>query len=95
MSVIVSVCIGLLSTVYSVDKTTLVPSIDNPSFVITLLVTALAIWLAKNASAKATEMGGKISTDLGDTLQNDAKNLWKSTKTNTKKLIEIIKDAKK
>lgn len=95
MSVIVSVCIGLLATVYSVDTMTLVPSIDNPSFIITLLVTALAIWLAKNASAKATEMGGKISTDLGDTLQKDAKNLWKSTKANTKKLIEIIKDTKK
>lgn len=95
MSIIISICIGLLSTVYSFETTSMVPSIDNPSFTITLLTTALAIWLAKNASAKATEFGGKISTDVSDMLQKDAKNLWESTKTNTKKLIEIIKDAKK
>lgn len=95
MSIIISICIGLLSTVYSFDTTSMVPSIDNPSFTITLLTTALAIWLAKNASAKATEIGGKISTDVSDMLQKDAKNMWESTKTNTKKLIEIIKDAKK
>ena len=95
MSIIISMCIGLLSTVYSFDTTSMVPSIDNPSFTITLLTTALAIWLAKNASAKATEIGGKISTDVSDMLQKDAKNMWESTKTNTKKLIEIIKDAKK
>ena len=95
MSIIISICIGLLATVYSFDTTSMVPSIDNPSFTITLLTTALAIWVAKNASAKATEIGGKISTDVSDMLQKDAKNMWKSTKTNTKKLIEIIKDAKK
>ena len=95
MSIIISICIGLLSTVYSFDTTSMVPSIDNPSFTITLLTTALAIWLAKNASAKATEIGGKISTDVSDMLQKDAKNMWESTKTNTKKLIDIIKDAKK
>ena len=95
MSIIISICIGLLSTVYSFETTSMVPSIDNPSFTITLLTTALAIWLAKNASAKATEIGGKISTDVSDMLQKDAKNMWESTKTNTKKLIEIIKDAKK
>lgn len=95
MSIIISVCIGLLSTVYSVDSETIVPDIDNPSFTIVLLTTALAVWLAKNASVKATEIGGKISTDLGDSLQKDIGTLWKSTKDGVKKLVEIIKDEKK
>ena len=95
MSIIISVCIGLLSTVYSVDSETLVPNIENPSFVITLLTTALAVWLAKNATAKAKEMGGSISTELVNTLQTDAKNLWKSTKKGITWLVDAVKDIKK
>ncbi len=95
LSVIISVCVGLLSTVYGFDSVNTVPSIENPSFIITALVTALAVWLAKNASAKATEIGGKISPDLGNTLQADVEKLWGLTKDGTKKLIKIIKESKK
>lgn len=91
MSIIVSICVAMLSMVYSVDTQSHVPSVDNPSFVITALVTALACWLAKNASAKATEIGGKISTDVSDDLESNIQKLWKGTKKQYQDIMSKLK----
>ena len=74
--------------------TAIVPKLDNQGFVITVFVSALVWWLAKNASKYADEMGGKISYEIGQNLQNDAQTLWSKTKSGAKTVYKIIKKAK-
>lgn len=94
LSVIISVCAALLSSVISTDNPAMVPQLEDQGFWVTMFIAALTWWLAKKATNFATEMGGKISYEMGTNLQNDAKNLWSSTKKGTKTLIEIIKKSK-
>lgn len=94
LSIVISVCAAMLSSVYKTDMTSIVPRIENQGFVITVFVSALVWWLAKNATKFANEMGGKISYDMGQNLQNDAGTLWTKTKSATKTVVSIIKKAK-
>lgn len=94
LAVIIAVCAALLSSVYSTNMTAIVPKLDNQGFVITVFVSALVWWLAKNASKYADEMGGKISYEIGQNLQNDAQTLWSKTKSGAKTVYKIIKKAK-
>jgi hypothetical protein len=71
-----------------------VPRIDNQGFVITVFVSALVWWLAKNAPRFANEIGGTISYEIGQNLQKDASTLWTKTKSGAKTVIDIIKKAK-
>ena len=91
MSIIVAVCVALLSLVYSLDPTNYTPNMENPSFIITALVTALVVWLAKNASAKATEIGGSITTDVGDELKSNIDKMWQGTKKQYKDFKSALK----
>ena len=94
MSVIIAVCAAMLSNIITIDKISMIPNLESQNFWTTVLLSALTWWLAKKASDFATEMGGKISYEMGTTLQNDAKNLWSSAKNNTKTLIKIIRNRK-
>ena len=94
MSIIIAVCAALLSTVINTNTPGMIPEINNQGFWITLLMSALTWWLAKKASDFATEIGGKISYDMGTALQKDANNLWASTKKGAKALVKIIKASK-
>lgn len=94
LSVVISVCAALLSSVYKTDMTSIVPRIENQGFIITAFVSALVWWLAKHATKYADEIGGKISYEIGTNLQNDAGILWNRTKKGAKTVISIIKKAK-
>ena len=94
MSIIIAICAALLSTVINTNNASTVPEINDQGFWITLLMSALTWWLAKKASDFATEIGGKISYDMGTALQKDANNLWSSTKKGAKTLIKIIRSSK-
>ena len=94
LSVIIAFCIAMLSTVFVTDIETMVPSIDNQSFWIVALVSALTWWFAHKATSLANDIGGKITTTFGDDLQKDVNSLWSSAKKNTKDIIDIIKKSK-
>ena len=72
----------------------MIPQINDQSFWVTMIMAALTWWLAKKASDFASEMGGKISYDMGTALQKDAENLWSSTKKGAKTVIKIIRNRK-
>jgi hypothetical protein len=94
LSIVIAVCAAMLSSVYTTDVNAVVPRIDNQGFVITVFVSALVWWLAKNASRFANEIGGTISYEIGQNLQKDASTLWTKTKSGAKTVIDIIKKAK-
>ena len=94
LSIIIAVCAALLSTTMNTNNPEMIPQINDQSFWITMIMAALTWWLAKKASDFASEMGGKISYDMGTTLQKDADNLWSSTKKGAKTVIKIIRNRK-
>jgi hypothetical protein len=94
LAIIIAFCAALLSTTMNANNPEMMPQINDQSFWITLIMSALTWWLAKNASDLATEMGGKISYDMGTTLKKDAENLWSSTKKGAKTVIKIIRNRK-
>ncbi len=94
LSIIIAICAALLSGILDMSPESIAPQfngeLDN-NFVVTALISALVWWLAKNATKFADEMGGKISYDMGTTLQNDAKTLWSKTKSGAKTVYKIIR----
>lgn len=94
LSIIIAICAALLSGILDMSPERIVPRFDgglDNNFVEIALISALVWWLAKNATKFADEMGGKISYDMGTTLQNDAKTLWSKTKSGAKTVYKIIR----
>ncbi len=94
LSIVIALCAAMLSSIITTDTPSMVPKLDDQGFLVTAFVSALTWWLASNATKFANDMGGKITYELGQNLQNDASTLWKKTKSGAKTVIEIIKKAK-
>ena len=92
LSIVISLCAGLLSEIVSLNTSDALPEFDSPGFFISILILAISIYLAKNASKIASDIGGAINTSMGDTLQSDVKKVWGNTKKGAKDLWKIIKD---
>ncbi len=95
LSIIISVAAGMLSSVVELNAAGGIPSIDNPNIWVSLLVFALTYWMAKNAEKMATDIGGKVSYEMGTNLQNDAENIWKGAKKTTQGWWKAIKESRK
>lgn len=94
LSIVIAICAALLSSIITTDNAAMVPKLDDQGFWVTAFVSALTWWLASNGSKFANDIGGKISTGIGDNLKQDASNLWRSTKSNAKTIVKIIKKSK-
>lgn len=95
LSIVISVCAALLSNIVTINSADAIPQIDTPGLWVTILILALTIWLAKNGSKIATELGGSIDASFGGKLQSDATLLWNDTKNTAKKWWKIIKESSK
>lgn len=95
LSIVISVCAALLSNIVTINSADAIPQIDTPGLWVTILILALTIWLAKNGSKIATELGGSIDASFGGKLQSDATLLWNDTKNTAKKWWKIIKEGSK
>lgn len=92
LSIVISLCAGLLSEVVSLNTSDALPKFESSGFFVSILVLAISIYLAKNASKIASEIGGAINTSMGDMLQSDVKKIWGKTKSGAKNLWKIIKE---
>lgn len=94
LSIVIAICAALLSSIVITDAESMVPKLNDQGFFVTAFVSALAWWLASNASRFANEVGGKITDDMGKKLKEDASTLWNKAKSNVKTVIGAIKTVK-
>jgi hypothetical protein len=94
MSVIISICIALLSDIVDFDGTTMLPKFEDNNVWKVMLISALTWWLAKKSSDLANEFGGKISYEIGTGIKDDIKGLWGDTKKGAKTVVKIFRNRK-
>lgn len=93
LAVVIAVCAALISDRINISGN--LPTLDDADVWTSLFVVAMAGYLAYNASEIATNIGGAIDSSMGETVKNDVKGLYKSTKSKTKEWYGIIKEARK
>ncbi len=77
LSIIIALCAGLLSTVFTPDVVNDVPTLTNDKFMPTLIVLLLVSYLASKTKELVEKIGGTIDSSFGESVKNDAKGLWK------------------
>ncbi len=96
LSVVVSVCAGILSGAVNVDAGAAIPSLENDGYIMTLLTGLLVAHLASKAADIAKDLGGKIDqsfgTQFGKDIQTLSKNAFDKIKSTWKTIRENSKD---
>lgn len=95
LSIVVAFCAAMMSGVIDTDLSARVPNLNPGGFIETLLVVALTWWLANRGMEIAGNMGGKITTTVGDQMRGDVTSLWKKTQGTAKDWWKIIRGGKK
>ena len=95
LSIVVAFCAALMSGVVDTDLSARVPNLNPGGFLETALVVALTWWFANRGMEIAGNLGGKITTRVGDQMRGDITTLWKKTKGTAKDWWKIIRDGKK
>lgn len=72
LSIVIGVCMGLMSGIFSMDMAASVPTIDNYDFVTVLLTGLLTAYLADKAQKIAKDLGGSIDYGMGTKIGGDA-----------------------
>ena len=91
LSVIVVICMTLLSMATETGTFKQFPDIEDINFWVTLLLVGTTVYLAKNASKFANEIGGKINTDTGDKLKGFVNEAWSSSTKQAKSWWKILR----
>ncbi|MFQ6730144.1 MAG: hypothetical protein ACLRFK_03810 [Alphaproteobacteria bacterium] len=94
LSVIIAICAALLSTAINTNNPEMIPQLNDQNTWMNMFIFALTWWLAKKASDLASEIGGKISYDMGSALQKDAEGALSGAKNGLKSFIKIIRNRK-
>ena len=92
LAIAIGVSVALLTFV--IDPATGRISSDLNGFdgaILLVLTLLLVCYMADKAKNLAEDWGGKIDSGLGDKIQKDAQDLWKSTKENWKKFYKLVK----
>lgn len=96
LSVVIAVCVALLSGVVTVDINSQIPTLENTGFMPVLLTALLIGYLASRADQIAKDWGGSISGTYGQKLAqrftDDVKGLAKNTYETGKKWVKIIRE---
>lgn len=95
LSIVVAFCAALMSGVVDTDLSARVPSLNPGGFLETALVVALTWWFANRGMEIAGNLGGKITTKVGDQMRGDITTLWKKTSGTAKDWWKIIRNGKK
>ena len=94
LSIVIAVCVALLSGVMDTNLASEVPTLENSGFVPTLLTGCLVAYLVNRADKIATDIGGKIDDSFGKKFGEDVKKLGKNTYGFGKKVVDIIRKKK-
>ena len=99
LSVVIAVCVALLSGVITTDTATQIPSLKNTGFLPILLTAILVGYLANRADQIAKDWGGSVSGTFGQKFAqrftNDVKTVVKDTYETGKKWVKIIREESK
>ena len=76
LSVVVALCAALLSSVVDANLAASVPTLENQSFITTLIVGCLVAYLAGRAGELAKNLGGSIDESFGKQVGDDIKKIW-------------------
>ncbi len=94
LSVVIIICITLLSMAVSPNGENMLnqlPDIESVDFWVTLLLCGTIVYLAKNASKFADEIGGKINTEIGDNLKSHTVNLFNGATSSAKSWLKAFR----
>ena len=94
LSIVIAVCVALLSGVMDTNLASEVPTLENSGFVPTLLTGCLVAYLVSRADKIATDIGGKIDDSFGKKFGEDVKKLGKNTYRFGKKVVDIFRKKK-
>lgn len=94
LSIVVAVCMAMMSGVITIELGSQAPSITNSGFVVTLMVGMLVWYLADRAESIAKDLGGAIDASLGNKIKEDAIKLGKAAYKNYKSVRDLIKESK-
>lgn len=95
LSIVVAFCAALMSGVVDTDLSARVPNLNPGGFLETALVVALTWWFANRGMEIAGNLGGKITTKVGDQMRGDITTLWNKTSGTAKEWWKIIRKGKK
>ena len=95
LSIVIAVCVALLSGTVSVDMAASVPTLDNTGFIPTVLTGALVTYLASRAGEIAKDLGGSVNDSFGTQTGKDISKLWKGTVDKYNKAKKFIKEVRK
>lgn len=95
LSIVVAFCAALMSGVVDTDLSARVPNLNPGGFLETALVVGLTWWFANRGMEIAGNLGGKITTRVGDQMRGDISTLWNKTYGTAKDWWKIIRDGKK
>lgn len=95
LSIVVAVCMAILSGVVTADLASQVPSIDNDGFMITLIIGCLVAYLADKALNIAKDLGGSVDDAIGQQFGKDITKLAKNIQGTAQKYWKAYKESKK
>ena len=99
LSVVIAVCVALLSGVITTDTAAQIPSLKNTGFVPVLLTAVLVAYLANRADEIAKDWGGSVSGTFGQKLAkrvtDDVIGATKAAYATGKKWYDIIREGTK
>lgn len=91
LSIVISICVALLSGTVSADMATETPSLENDGYLVTVLTGCLVYYLASISDKLAKQLGGSIDGSMGEKMGKDAVNLTKSGYKGAKGWIKAIR----
>lgn len=92
LSIVISICVALLSGVVTADMTAQAPTLENEGYIVTILTGCLVFYLASISDKLAKQLGGSIESSMGEKIGTDAVN-W--TKAGYKTVSDWVKAFKK
>ena len=95
LSIVIALCAALLSVTMNTNLAAQIPSLENTDFMTILLTGCLVAYLAGRADKIASDIGGGITADFGNTFRQDAQKLWNNTTKTAREWWKIIRNEKK
>jgi len=91
LSIVISICVALLSGTITPDLATNAPSLENDGYIMTVLTGCLVWYLASTAEKLAKQLGGSVDGSMGQKFGSDVVNWTKTGYKTTKGWIKAIR----
>lgn len=94
LSIVVAVCMGMMSGVIDMGMASQIPSLNNTGFIAALMMGMLVWYLADKTESIAKDLGGAIDSSMGKKFKDDVINLGKAAYKQYKSVRDAVKNAK-